>query len=333
MSKSLGNVVAPQEVCDKYGADILRLWVASSDYGDDPAFGPDIIGSNVETYRKLRNTLRYLLGAVDGITDAERVPHDQMPGLERWVLHRLAELNDLVVKSYHAYDFKAAFHALMNFCVVDLSAVYFDIRKDSLYCDAPSSLRRRACRTVMDEVFARLVAWFAPVMPFTCEEAYEYRNPGKGSVHLLQFPATPEGWRDPVLAEKWERIFTVRSSVTAALEIERREKRIGSSLEARVDVAIADAAFLDAFEGESPADIFITSEANLGEAAFDENGAAVAMSAGQILVGTSRASGVKCARSWKYFDPDTADPEFPEITPRDAAAVREYRGLPQRTGA
>ncbi|MDZ4761375.1 MAG: isoleucine--tRNA ligase [Alphaproteobacteria bacterium] len=327
MSKSLGNTISPQEVCDKFGADILRIWVAFSDYTDDPSFGPDIIAANVETYRKLRNTMRYLLGAVDGFAPAEAVARDDMPSLEQWVLHRLAELDLLVRTSQAAYDFKGGFHALLNFCAVDLSAVYFDIRKDALYCDAPSSLRRRAVRTVMDEVLSRLIAWFAPVMVFTCEEAWEHRHPGTASVHLRQYPATPEGWLDPDVAAKWERIFTVRKAVTGALEVERREKRIGSSLEARVDVAIADLVFLDAFEDEDPADIFITSEASLGSGAQSEDGTSMSLAAGQILVATSRASGVKCARSWKYFDPGSADPQFPDITLRDAVAVREFRGM------
>jgi isoleucyl-tRNA synthetase len=314
MSKSLGNVISPMEVCDKFGADILRIWVASSDYWDDPSFGWNLFSANSDTYRKLRNTLRYLLGALDGFTDKESVKRDEMPGLEKWALHRLAELDKLVVESYHAYDFKVAFHALMNFCVVDLSAVYFDIRKDSLYCDAPSSVRRRAYRTVLSEIFDRLAIWFAPIMVFTCEEAWEQRHPGKGSVHLQQFPKTPEGWLNPAVAEKWDAIFRVRKAVTEALEVERRDKRIGSSLEASVEVS-APAALLKAFDGEDPSEIFITSGAQLSEATGDSTS-----------VATSRAAGVKCARSWKYFDPKTADPEFPDITPRDAAAVREYRG-------
>jgi isoleucyl-tRNA synthetase len=314
MSKSLGNVISPMEVCEKFGADILRIWVASSDYADDPSFGWNLFTANSDSYRKLRNTMRYLLGALDGFTDAERVAVNDMPSLERWVLHRLAELDELVRSAYGAYDFKKAFHELMNFCVVDLSAVYFDIRKDSLYCDAPSSVRRRACRTVMDEVFTRLAIWFAPVMVFTCEEAWEQRHPGKASVHLQQFPVTPAGWLAPDVAAKWDAIFRVRKAVTEALEVERREKRIGSSLEANVTVTVGEAGLLDAYSGEDAAEIFITSGANL-----------VAGGEG-VAVSSLRAPGVKCARSWKYFDPASADPEFPDITPRDAAAVREYRG-------
>ena len=315
MSKSLGNVISPMEVCDKFGADIMRIWVASSDYWDDPSFGWNLFNANSDTYRKLRNTLRYLLGALDGFSDKERVKRDDMPGLEKWALHRLAELDTVVREGYRAYDFKAAFHALLNFCVVDLSAVYFDIRKDSLYCDAPSSVRRRAYRTVLSEIFDRLATWYAPVMVFTCEEAWEQRYPGKGSVHLQQVPKTPDGWLDSAVAGKWDAIFRVRKAVTEALEVERREKRIGSSLEASVEVSVP-AALLKAFDGEDPSEIFITSGARLSAAAGET-----------ISVASSRAAGVKCARSWKYFDPKTADPAFPDITSRDAAAVREYRGL------
>jgi isoleucyl-tRNA synthetase len=170
----------------------------------------------------------------------------------------------------------------------------------------------------MDEVFRRLCIWFAPVMVFTCEEAWEQRFPGTTSVHLQQFPETGKGWLDVTLAAVWGRIFAVRSAVTGALEVERREKRIGSSLEAAVDVVIPAADLLAAFNGEDPAEIFITSVARLkaGE--------------GETQVTSTRAPGIKCARSWKYFDPATADPGFPDITPRDAAAVREYRRLPSR---
>ena len=315
MSKSLGNVISPMEVCEKFGADILRIWVASSDYADDPSFGWNLFNANSDIYRKLRNTMRYLLGALDGFNESERVAHADMPGLERWVLHRLAELDKVVRDAYAAYDFKKAFHELVNFCVVDLSAVYFDIRKDSLYCDAPSSLRRRACRTVMDEVFRRLTIWFAPVMVFTCEEAWEQRYPGNGSVHLQLFPETPSGWLDAAHAARWDGVFRVRKAVTEALEIERREKRIGSSLEASVSVMVGEPELLKTFDGEDAAEIFITSQAEL-----------VAGGDG-ISVTSSRAPGVKCARSWKYFDPATADPSYPDITPRDAAAVREYRGV------
>ncbi len=324
MSKSLGNTIAPQEVCDKYRrrhpAHLGGLVGLSPTI---PRFGPDIITANVETYRKLRNTMRYLLGALEGFSDAERVTRDQMPGLERWVLHRLAELDALVRQAYTTYDFKAAFHALLNFCTVDLSAVYFDIRKDSLYCDAPSSLRRRACRTVMDEIFKRLAIWYRAGDGLHLRRSMGVPLSGRCDRAPGNFPESGTDWLDKALAAKWAQIFEVRGAVTGALEVERREKRIGSSLEASVDVSIPDADMLAAFDGEDAAEIFITSGAQLKSGPAGEGQVAAVVS--------TRAPGVKCARSWKYFDPATADPDFPDITPRDAGAVREYRGLPLRS--
>ena len=326
MSKSLGNTVEPEEVANKFGIEILRLWTASSDFTEDLRISDDILKTNAESYRRLRNTLRYLLGALEGYTEAEKVDAKDMPGLERWVLHRLAESDALVRKSYAAFDFKRVMSAMLNFCGVDLSAIYFDIRKDSLYCDAPSDIRRRSTRTVMALVLERLVTWLAPIMPFTTEEAFLMSHiAGKAdSVHLLTFPETPESWLDPAHAERWEKIFKVRRVVTGALEVERREKRIGASLEAAPDVYIEDKDLIGAFEGESPADIFITSGARLIEGAGPADAYRLEDTPGVAVV-PKTAGGIKCARSWKYFDPATADAAYPDITPRDAAAVREIR--------
>lgn len=323
MSKSLGNTVSPQEVCEQYGADILRLWVASSDYWDDPTFGPDIISSNVESYRKIRNTFRYLLGALEGFSDAEAVALADMPGLEQWLLHRLSEVDERVRRSYSNYDFKAVFQALNTFCVIDLSAVYFDIRKDSLYCDPLSAVRRRACRTVMNEVFECLTGWFAPILCFTTEEAREARGVADETIHLGDFHVVPANWRNPAIGSLWERIFEVRRAVTAALEVERREKRIGSSLEAKVRVVVNDRAYLDVFLDEDPAEIFISSQASIVVDADAQE---------PFGVKVDPADGVKCARSWKFFDPQTADPTYPDITARDAEAVREWTAVNSQKG-
>lgn len=326
MSKSLGNTVEPQKVADQFGIEILRLWTASSDFTEDLRISDDILKTNAESYRRLRNTLRYLLGALDGYDAAEAVDAKDMPGLERWVLHRLAESDALVRKSYAAFDFKRVMSAMLNFCGVDLSAIYFDIRKDSLYCDAPSDIRRRSTRTVMALVLERLLAWLAPIMPFTTEEAFLMSHiAGKAdSVHLLTFPHTSESWLDAEHAARWEKIFKVRRVVTGALEVERREKRIGASLEAAPEVYIQDKSLIEAFEGESPADIFITSGAKLIEGAGTLAAYHLDDTPG-VAVLPKKADGVKCARSWKYFDPKTADPAYPDITPRDAEAVREIR--------
>ena len=327
MSKSIGNTIDPADFAKQYGIEILRLWTASADYTEDLRISDEIIKGAVENYRRLRNTLRYLLGALDGYSPEEAVLPVEMPSLESWVLHRLAELDDLVRKAYQEHDFKRVMSALLNFCSVDLSAVYFDIRKDSLYCDAPSDIRRRSARTVMAAILERLLGWLAPIMPFTTEEAFllSVFADKADSVHLLQMPETPLDWKDDELAARWEKIFRVRRVVTGAIEVERREKRIRSSLEAAPTVFIKDADLMAAYEGEAAEDIFITSQAKLvaDEAPADAfslpEEASVAVLPGQ-------ADGVKCARSWKYFDPASADPEFPDVTPRDAAAIREIRG-------
>lgn len=328
MGKSEGNAIEPDKVAQQFGIEILRLWTASSDFTEDLRMSDEIIKTNAESYRRLRNTLRYLLGALNGFGPEEAVREvAEMPSLERWVLHRLSELDEAVRAAYAGHDFKRVMALLLNFCSVDLSAVYFDIRKDSLYCDAPGDPRRRAARTVMDAILRHLVTWLAPIMPFTTEEAFQLsRFAGEAdSVHLMQFAETPNSWRDAAIAARWDKIFRVRRVVTGAIEIERREKRIRSSLEAAPTVWIEDGDLLAAFEGETPEDIFITSQAELklGKAPDDafrlEDEQAVAVRPGQ-------ASGIKCARSWKYFDPASADPDFPDITPRDAAAVRAIRG-------
>ena len=327
MSKSIGNTIDPADFAKQYGIEILRLWTASADYTEDLRISDEIIKGAVENYRRLRNTMRYLLGALHGYTADEAVLPVEMPSLETWVLHRLAELDETVRKAYDEHDFKRVMTALLNFCSVDLSAVYFDIRKDSLYCDAPSDVRRRSARTVMAAILERLLAWLAPIMPFTTEETFlmSVFADRADSVHLLQFPETPLDWKDADLAARWEKIFRVRRVVTGAIEVERREKRIRSSLEAAPTVFVSDADLLAAYEGEVAEDIFITSQAELVTSEPPAEAFRLPEEAG-VAVLPGQARGVKCARSWKYFDPATADPDFPDVTPRDAAAIREVRG-------
>jgi isoleucyl-tRNA synthetase len=330
MSKSLGNAIEPEAIIKQNGADILRLWVASTDYWEDHNIGNEIIKSNAEAYRKLRNTFRYLLGNLAGFADEERVAVADMPELERVILHRLAELDELVRKAYADYDFKRVTHTLSNFMNVDLSAFYFDIRKDALYCDAPSSLRRRACRTVLDELFSCLTAWLAPVLCFTAEEVWLARFPSDdASVHLRTFPEVPASWRDEALAEKWREVRELRRVVTGALEVERREKRIGASLEAAPDVHVANADLLAAMKGIDLAELAITSQATL----IEGEGPASAFRLDDVpgvAVVSKRAEGRKCARSWRILPEVGADPEFPDLSLRDAAAVREYDALAAR---
>ena len=326
MSKSLGNIVTPQDVIKQSGADILRLWVASADYAEDLRLGPEILKTNVEAYRKLRNTMRYILGAVDGLQDWEFVQAKDMPELERYVLHRLHELEGQVRQAYEVFDYKRLFALLTNFMTVDLSAFYFDIRKDSLYCDAWSSLRRRSCRTVLDQLFHCLTTWWAPVLAFTMDEVWLSRFPGEGSsVHLMQFARCPDDWAAPELAAKWDKVRDVRSVITGALEIERQVKKtIGSALEAAPEVYVADAELRAALDGVDLAEISITSGASL----IAGEGPADAFRLDQVkgvAVVFKPAEGRKCARSWKITPDVGSDPDFPDITPRDAEAVREWQ--------
>ena len=322
MSKSLGNVTDPADVIQQYGADILRIWAASSDYSDDLRIGKEIIGSAVDSYRKLRNTLRYLLGALDGFDEAERIAPADMPELERYILHRLAVTDGEVRQGYDAFDFKGVWRKCLDFASIDLSAFYLDIRKDSLYCDRPDDPRRRAARTVMDLVFERLTAWLAPICVFTMEEAHLARNPSEdGSVHLLQFPETPASWRDDGLAVKWRNIRDVRRVVTGALEVERREKRIGASLEAAPIVHVADAKYKDVFKGLDAAEIFITSGGAVTTDPAPPDAFRLEGDGEDISVSPLRAAGEKCRRCWRILPEVGRYPPHGDLCGRCAGAV------------
>ena len=323
MSKSLGNVVAPQDVIQQSGADILRLWVAASDYADDLRIGKEILGTTVDSYRKLRNTMRWLIGNLAHYRSEDAVADNAMPDLEKLILHRLQRLDALVREAYAAYDYKRVVAALSQFMNVDLSAFYFDIRKDALYCDPISSVKRRASLTVLDRVFDCLTAWLAPILVFTMEECWLERHPGdESSVHLRVFPEVPESWRNDALSERWQKIRTVRRVVTGALEIERRDKRIGSSLEAAPRVVIANADLLAAVTDEDFAEICITSDVTI-EAGEGPAGAFRLDEVPGVAVVPALARGTRCARSWKVLPTVGSDPDYPDLSPRDAQAMRE----------
>ena len=300
MSKSLGNTVAPQQVVKDHGADVLRLWVALVDYTGDLRIGPEIVKGLVESYRRLRNTLRYLLGNLAGFDAAERVAPAEMPELERWVLHRLAEMEDLRRRSFADFEYHRFYGPLHAFCAADLSAFYFDVRKDSLYCDGAADPRRRAARTVLDLLFDTLTAWLAPALAFTAEEAWLSRHPSEaGSVHLRAMPDVPKEWRDDALADKWRRLRVVRRALTGALEAARREKRIGSSLQARARVWLppGEAACL---EGVDLAELAIVSAVSVEEGAPPLD-AWRSEDAPDVGVAVALAEGGKCARCWRVL--------------------------------
>ena len=339
MSKSLGNVTAPQDVIKQSGADILRMWVCASDYADDLRIGPEILKTTIDTYRKLRNTLRWMLGSLAHLRADDRVAFADMPELERLMLHRLFELDRQVRQGYAEFDYKRIFAALNSFMTSDLSAFYFDIRKDALYCDPISSTTRRACLNVLEHLFRCTVTWLAPMLPFSAEEAWLARyapamqkRQGRGaherhapqeSVHLELFPNVPSSWRDDELAEKWRKVRLVRRVVTGALEIERAHKRIGSSLEAAPVVYVSDLDLFAALVDVDLAEISITSAATIIEGAGPPDAFRLDEVAG-VAVDVRLAQGKKCARSWKILPSVGLDPAYPDVSPRDARALREW---------
>jgi len=302
MSKSLGNVIQPQKVIQQSGADILRLWVVSSDYYEDLRIGPEILKRQSDHYRRIRNTLRYLLGALDGFTTSEAVPAENMPELERWVLSRLAEVDASVRAKTDSYDFHGIFTELHDFCNGDLSAFYFDIRKDMLYCDSPDDMARRSARTVMDYTFRCLTAWIAPILCFTADEAWlAYTGDENDSIHLHTYQPIADGWANPELSARWADIRALRSQVTSALETARNNDVIGSSLQAAVQLHLPakEAALLASLDLES---LFITSKVEI-----------LSTEADAVQVEIVKADGGKCARCWKIL---------PEIVEEDSICGR-----------
>lgn len=327
MSKSEGNIIAPKQVTDTSGADILRLWVMTTDYWEDQRLGKSIIQTNVDSYRKIRNVIRWMLGTLSH-DEGDIQAYDDLPDLEKLMLHRLYELNRLVNEAYDGFDFKRITRALLDFCIIDLSAFYFDIRKDVLYCDAPSSNRRKAALQVVREIFEHMVTWLAPMLPFTTEEAWLERYPDSRSVHFEQFRSVPQNWENETLAARWAKIRKVRRVITGALEMERVNKHIGSSLEAAPIVFINDADLLEAIEGIDMAEVSITSDIMITNAQGPADAFHLDDVSG-VSVKSEKATGQKCARSWRYTQDVGSDPIYPDVSARDAAALHELHALGQ----
>ncbi|EKE10045.1 MAG: hypothetical protein ACD_16C00082G0008 [uncultured bacterium] len=315
MSKSRGDAVSPQVITETLGADILRLWVVNSDYYEDLRVGDEILKRQQDIYRRYRNTFRYLLGALSGFSAKEKVPYEQMPELEKWVLHRLYEIDQMVREASKSYDFQSLYAEIHNFCAVHLSAFYFDVRKDSLYCDDPKDIKRRATRTVMNSVFECLVNWLSPVLCFTAEEAWLSRYPDqKGSIHAEVFPSLPFEWNAPELAKKYEGLREIRKVMTGALEMARAAKHIGSSLQAQVEVFLSPS-YKSAIEGVDLAELSITSRATaIDTHTIPENGFQLD-EVPNVAVLVNPAFGNKCARCWKILSEvgeNTAHPNLCE---------------------
>ncbi|MFM9940495.1 MAG: isoleucine--tRNA ligase, partial [Hyphomicrobiaceae bacterium] len=344
MSKSVGNVTAPQDVIKTSGADILRLWVAASDYSDDLRIGPEIMKGMSDAYRKMRNTLRWMLGTLAHYPVAsgralllvasdspagepagsDGTPVKNFPELEQLMLHQLAEIDPVIRKAYAEYDYAKVVAVLAQFMNTELSAFYFDIRKDALYCEAPSSKKRQAALEAVEQIFRCVTVWLAPILVFTAEESWlsRYGDDGKRSVHLEQYPVIPAGWKNEALAAKWDQIRRVRSGVTGALELERAAKRIGSSLEAAPIVHVADADLRRLLDTIDLAEICITSAITVTDTAPPADAFVVADIAG-VRVVPAKAEGKKCARSWRITTDVGSDPKYPDLSARDAAAMHE----------
>ena len=320
MSKSLGNTLAPQVIAEKNGAEILRLWAASSDFTEDLRIGQDILKANVEAYRRLRNTIRFLLANLAGFDEKERIGVAEMPELERFMLAKLAELDAQVREGYAGFDFNRVAATLFNFCTNELSAFYFDIRKDVLYCDSATAKRRRATRTVMDEVFRRVVTWFAPILCFTMEEAWLSRFPDAESVHLETFFDVPSAWKNPALIEKWKRVRDLRRTVTGALELERAAKRIGSSLEAAPAIYVADSGDAQLLRSVPFDEVTITSGVTIvgGEA---PPGAFSLPDVKGVAVIANLSPGGKCERCWRVLAEVGSHADHPHLCNRCHGAV------------
>lgn len=320
MSKSRGDAVSPQAITSTLGADLLRLWVVGSDYHEDLRVGQEILKRQQDIYRRYRNTLRYLLGALEGFSEDEKIDYEKMPELEKWILHRLYELDQKVRKAVDSFEFQALYSEIHNFCALDLSALYFDMRKDSLYCDDPKDPKRRASRTVMDITFDCLVKWLAPVLSFTAEEAWLSRYPGaQGSVHLETFPALPFMWDVPELAIKYEGLREIRKVMTGALEVARASKVIGSSLQASIKLFL-DSSLNSYIEDVDLAELSITSEVEVVKGPIPED-AFTLVELPNVGVLVTLASGEKCNRCWKVLPEVGTVEAYPDLCQRCSSVV------------
>jgi isoleucyl-tRNA synthetase len=327
MSKSLGNTIEPQKVIKDSGADILRLWVCATDYADDQRIGPEILKNTIETYRKLRNSVRWMLGTLAHFKPGDAVAFEEMPELERLMLHQLGAIDATVREAYRDFDYKTVVASLATFMNTELSAFYFDIRKDTLYCEPPSSVTRKAALTAIDIICNAILKWLAPILSFTAEEAWRmYRPDAEPSVHLTLFPDGLGQYRNDALAAKWDTIRNVRRVVTGALEVERAAKRIGSSLEASPIVYIADRALIGTLFDIDLAEVCITSNSEVREGDAPA-GAFTLNDVPGVAVVVEKAVGTKCARSWKILPTVGDDKDYPDVTPRDAQALREWKAL------
>ena len=294
MSKSLGNVISPEEILKKYGADILRIWVAASNYAEDLRIDHKILEQHADAYRKLRNTFRYLLGNLNdelSEVDLDKIKVDTLPELEQLMLHKLHNLNESFMNHFNSYNIHLIYKQLLNFCTVDLSSFYFDIRKDTLYCDEKNSKKRKDCQLLLNIILDSLLKWFAPILSFTTEEIFKLvnKNDSEKSIHLKKLNVFPQSWHNTKLEQNWQRIIDIRNEVNSSIETMRAEKIIGSSLEANIEIELDEENY-NLGKNYDFSEICITSSAKIINTKKKEN---------LIKVKTIKAEGQKCPVCWK----------------------------------
>ena len=326
MSKSLGNVISPDEIIKQYGADILRLWVASSDYGGDVRLGPEILKGLADNYRKVRNTFRYLLNNLtDFVPSRDTVPYAELPEIDRWALHRLQEEIRDALKAYQEYQFHRVTGRLFSFCNADLSSFYLDMIKDRLYCDPADSASRRAAQTVLSQLMDALLRLLAPVLSFTSDECWRFIGRPE-SVSLTDFPTADSSLMDAQLAETWKTLLELREAVLAELEKARAAGRVKAPREARADIRVKNAeleSFFKGYEKQLPA-IFGISQVRFARDASVDG----------AHVDIQKTDGIKCARCWIYKMDVGSDEQWPDICARCAEAVDEWKkSNPSAVGA
>ncbi len=326
MSKSIGNVVAPKTVINKYGAEILRMWVSASDYRDDVRISENILKQLSDAYRRIRNTCRFLLGNLDDFSpQTDALPYARMPEIDRFALHTLQKLMVRALKAYDAYEFHVIYHRLYNYCTVDLSAFYLDILKDRLYTSPPASDARRSAQTAMYAVLDAMTRIMAPIMPFTAEEIWQHMPAladKADSVHLAALPQPDDRLTDGALADRWQTLLSVRAEVTRALEQARADKVIGHSLDAAVTVGLADDLFATvAGYADDLRAILIVSRATLvkGEIA----GAYAGRETEGVWIQVEPAGGDKCQRCWVHDDSVGTIADHPTICTRCQGALAQ----------
>ena len=329
MSKSVGNVVAPDKVIKQYGADVLRLWAASADYRGDVSISDNIIKQLSDAYRRIRNTCRFLLGNLNGFHASLACPVEKMDELDRFILHRLHYVVKRCRAAYDAYEFHVIYHTLHNFCVVDLSSFYLDIVKDRLYTSPENSQSRKDAQTTMYKILDALVRLMAPILPFTAEEVYTHMPLGddrKESVHMEGMISLDEGLEDKDLSQKWENIRALRSEVTKALEEARGAKLIGHPLDASVEIKLPEGELAGQVAGLTVElnDIFIVSKACVVDALEGDVYQGKEIEGLEIKV--SKAQGQKCERCWRFDDNLGADPDFPGACGRCTKALKTIQG-------